>query len=61
MAMSSMVDEVRVLSAPAGATVTEVSEGLRIARYCMLDELPGLIFGVLTVAYIVFSMASLIL
>lgn len=38
----------------------EVSEGLRIARYCALEELPGLIFGVLTIAYIGLSLAGLV-
>jgi hypothetical protein len=46
---------------PPVAVVEEiqVSDGLRIARYCMLDELPGLIFGVMTVGYIVLSFVGL--
>jgi hypothetical protein len=39
----------------------EVSEGTRLARYCTLEELPGLIFGAVTVGYIVLSLAGLAL
>ena len=59
--MSSMVHEVGVVSAPARVAVAEVSEGLRFARFCTLDELPGLVFGVMTVAYIIISLGGLIL
>ncbi len=36
-----------------------VSEELRFAQYSMLNELPGAIFGVITVAYIVGSLLAL--
>jgi hypothetical protein len=39
--------------------VSEVSDGMRIARYSTMDELPGLIFGILTVGYIVLSLTGL--
>jgi hypothetical protein len=39
---------------------TQVSEGTRFAQNFLLDEIPGLIFGLLTVAYIVTSLWSLI-
>jgi hypothetical protein len=39
----------------------EVTDGLRIARYRALEELPGLVFGVMTVVYIVLSFAKLAL
>ncbi|MBV8137151.1 MAG: hypothetical protein JO121_16205 [Deltaproteobacteria bacterium] len=42
------------------AEETHVSEGMRFAQYSLLDEIPGLIFGLLTVAYIVISLWSLI-
>ena len=38
------------------AEETHVSEGMRFAQYSLLDEIPGLIFGLLTVAYIVISL-----
>ena len=37
----------------------EISEGLRIAGYRALEELPCLVFGVITIAYIVMSFARL--
>jgi hypothetical protein len=38
---------------------TEVSEGTRLAQYSMLNEIPGAIFGIITVAYIVGALLSL--
>ena len=38
---------------------TEVSEATRLAQYNMLNEIPGAVFGVLTVAYIVASLLAL--
>jgi hypothetical protein len=37
----------------------QVSEATRFARYTLLDEIPGLIFGLMTVVYIVSSLCSL--
>jgi hypothetical protein len=37
-----------------------VSEGTHFAQYAMLNELPGLVFGFLTLAWIVTSLVSLI-
>ena len=59
--MASTINEQLVVSTPATVEQTEVSEGLRIARYSALEELPGLVFGVMTVAYIVLSLAKLAL
>ena len=39
----------------------EPHKGLQIDRYCTLEELPVLVFGVMTVAYIVLSLAKLAL
>jgi hypothetical protein len=36
------------------------SEGTHFAQYAMLNELPGVIFGFLTLAWIVTSLVSLI-
>jgi hypothetical protein len=36
-----------------------VSEATRLAQYSLLDEIPGLIFGLMTVVYIVSSLCSL--
>jgi hypothetical protein len=59
--MASTINEQVAISTPATAEETLVSEGLRIARYCALEELPGLVFGVITVAYIMLSLARLAL
>jgi len=37
----------------------EISDGARIAQYSLLDEIPGLIFGLMTVVYIVSSLCLL--
>jgi hypothetical protein len=37
----------------------QLSEAMRFAQYTLLDEIPGLIFGLMTVAYIVSSLWSL--
>ena len=36
------------------------SEGTHFAQYAMLNELPGVIFGFLTLAWIVTSLVSLV-
>jgi hypothetical protein len=37
----------------------QVAEATRFAQYTLLDEIPGLIFGLMTVVYIVSSLWSL--
>ena len=37
----------------------QLSEATQFAHYTLLDEIPGLIFGLMTVAYIVSSLCSL--
>ncbi len=59
--MASTLNDARAIGTMATLEQNEASEGLRIARYCALDELPGLVFGVMTVAWIVLSMAKLAL
>ena len=38
----------------------QVSEAMQFAQSFLLDEIPGLVFGLMTVAYIVTSLWSLI-
>jgi hypothetical protein len=38
----------------------QVSEPTRFAQYTVLEEIPGLIFGLMTVVYIVSSLCSLV-
>ena len=59
--MASTINEQLVNNTPTTVEQTEVFEGLRIARYCALEECIGLVFGVITVAYIVLSFAGLML
>jgi hypothetical protein len=61
MAMGAIINETRAIEgAPLIAVEeTQVSDAMRIARYCALEELLGFVFGVLTVGYIVLSLASL--
>jgi hypothetical protein len=59
--MASTINEQVVIRTPARVEQAEVSEGLRIARYRALEEFPGIVFGVMTIAYIVMSFAKLAL
>jgi hypothetical protein len=36
-----------------------ISDGTRLAQYSMLNEIPGAIFGIITVAYIFASLLTL--
>ena len=58
--MASILNEVQAMNSPSTVEQTEMSEGMRFARYRMLEELPGLIFGLMTLAYIVTSLARLV-
>jgi hypothetical protein len=55
------INEGLLISNPVAVEKAEPHEGLRIARYCTLEELPALVFGVMTVVYIVLSLAKLVL
>ncbi len=59
--MAATINGTRAIEAapPRAVEKTEVSDAMRIARYCTLEELPGLIFGVMTVGYIVLSLTGL--
>jgi hypothetical protein len=59
--MASTLNDPRAISTTATLEQNEVSESLRIARCCALDQLPSFVFGVMTVAWIVLSMAKLAL
>jgi hypothetical protein len=52
----------KAASAPQIKQLTEsqqVSQATQFAQYTLLDEVPGLIFGLMTVVYIVSSLWSL--
>ncbi len=57
--MAITVNDARTIGAVETVEQTEVSDGLRLARYCILDEMSGLVFGVLTVTWIVLSLTGL--
>jgi hypothetical protein len=59
--MATTVNDARAVRAPATVEQTEVSAGLRFARYCVLDEMPGLVFAVLTALWMVMSLTGLAL
>ncbi len=61
MARAATINEPRVMGAPGTVEQAEAGEGLRLARCCQLEELPGLVFGFMMVAYIVLSLAKLAL
>jgi len=59
--MFSNFDEAQAMNTPSTVEQTEMSDGVRFARYRMLEELPGLVFGLMTVVYLVTSLARLVL
>ena len=59
--MASMLNQAEVLRTSETVEQADLSEGVRLARGCGLDELPGLIFGLVTLGYIIQSLAGLAL
>ena len=55
------INEGLLIGNPVAVEKAEPNKGLQIDRYCTLEELPVLVFGVMTVAYIVLSLAKLAL
>ena len=56
--MLAMTNEARL--AATAMLEAETSDALRMAQYSLLNEMPGLVFGLITLAYIVSSLASLL-
>lgn len=59
--MALTLNDARAIGSVATVEQTEVSNGLRLARYCTLDEMSGLVYAVLTVIWIALSLAGLAL
>jgi len=59
--MAYTLNEAGVIRASETVEQTNVSDGMRLARNCVLEELPGLIFAIMTLVYIVQSLAGLTL
>ena len=56
--MNATINEAR-LTGFTKTTETEASEGTRYAQNSLLSELPGLVFGLITLGYIVSSLLAL--
>ncbi|HYK66256.1 MAG TPA: hypothetical protein VEY94_15050 [Patescibacteria group bacterium] len=59
--MALTVNDARAIGAVATVEKTEVSDGLRLARYCTLDEMSGLVYAVLTLTWIALSLIGVAL
>ena len=57
--MNASTTEARFAGIASIDETTEVSAATRLAQYNMLNEIPGAIFGIITVAYIVGSLVAL--
>jgi hypothetical protein len=58
--MAFTLEQTEVVGARESVDLAEVQGATRLARYCALEELPGLIFGILTISYIILSLAGLV-
>jgi hypothetical protein len=58
--MALTLEQTEVVRARESVDRAEVQGATRLALYCALEELPGLIFGILTVSYVVMSLAGLV-
>jgi len=57
--MNASTTEARFSGIASIDEAAEVSAATRLAQYNMLNEIPGAIFGIITVAYIVGSLIAL--
>jgi hypothetical protein len=57
--MNATTNEARLAGIAKTNEKAEASMGTRLAQNSLLSELPGLVFGLLTLGYIVSSLASL--
>ena len=57
--MASTFNDARAINTSATADQTENSERMRLSRFCSLEEGLGLVFGIMTVAYVVLSLIAL--
>jgi hypothetical protein len=57
--MNASTTEARFAGITAVNEAPEVSDATRLAQYNMLNEIPGALFGLITVAYIVGSLVAL--
>jgi len=57
--MNASTTEARLAGIAAINEAVEISAATRLAQYNMLNEIPGAIFGIITVAYVVGSLLAL--
>ena len=57
--MNASTTEARLAGIASINEVVEISAATRLAQYNMLNEIPGAIFGIITVAYVVGSLLAL--
>ena len=57
--MNATTNEARLAGIGAVIEKAPTSEATRLAQYNMLNEMPGAIFGIITVAYIFSSLLGL--
>jgi hypothetical protein len=57
--MAATMNEGQAITTPTTVEQTEMTEGTRLAHYCALEELVGLVYGVMTVAYILTLLTGL--
>jgi len=53
------VDEARFTDIVGRGVANEVGDGVRLAQACILEEILGVVFGSITLWYLVSSIASL--
>ncbi len=57
--MNATTNEARIAGYAAVAEQAAYSDAVRLAQYSWLNEMPGLVFGIVTLAYIVTQLLSL--
>ncbi|MGO9452393.1 MAG: hypothetical protein ACLQDV_15340 [Candidatus Binataceae bacterium] len=57
--MNATTNEARLEGFAAVERQAASTDAIRLAQYAWLDELPGVVFGLITIAYIVTSLLAL--
>jgi hypothetical protein len=57
--MNATTNEARLAGIGAALENESVSDAMRVAQYSILNEMPGAVFGIITVLYIVTSLLAL--
>jgi hypothetical protein len=57
--MNAVTTQSKLVGIASINQANEVSDATRLAQYNMLNEIPGAIFGIITVAYIFSSLLAL--